>query len=131
MAHRIARPSRRFTWPALLAATLFTACTQWQVQDVPTQQLVTTQHPRSIRVTRPDSSKVVLADPQVVGDTLYGTETGKGAASAYRNGIPLGDIAHVSIRRSDPLATGVLIGVPAAALGAAALIIRSAIGNID
>jgi hypothetical protein len=131
MGQRIALHSRRFTWSALLAGTLLTGCTQWQVQDISPQQLITTEQPHRIRITRPDSSKVILSDPRIVGDTLYGTATDSRAAPAPQQGIPLGDIAHVSIRRGDPLATGVLIAVPAAALIGAALIIRSEIANID
>jgi hypothetical protein len=69
MAHRIAPPhAGRFTRLAL--SGLLAGCTQWQVQSVPPQQLVATRHPGRIRVTRPDSTKVVLTDPVIVGDTL-------------------------------------------------------------
>jgi hypothetical protein len=97
------------------------------------QQLLLTQHPGKIRVTRTDSSKVVLTDPEIVGDTLYGGDTGAESArsSTGRECVALGDVGHISLRRKDPLATGMLIGIPAAALIGAGLIIRSAIANID
>jgi hypothetical protein len=130
MAHRIA-PRHAGGFTRLALSGLLAGCTQWQVQSVPPQQLVATQHPGRIRVTRPDSTKLVLTDPEIVGDTLYGIEAGKGGASAHREGIPLPDVAHVSVRKNDPLATGVLIGVPAAALVGAALIIHAYAASID
>jgi hypothetical protein len=51
--------------------------------------------------------------------------------SARRAGIPLPDVARVSVRKSDPFATGVLIGLPAAALVGAALIIHAYVASID
>jgi hypothetical protein len=131
MAHRIGRRhAGRFT-RLTLSGALLAGCTQWQVQSVSPQQLVTTQHPGRIRVTRPDSTKLVLTDPEIVGDTLYGTEVGTGGMSARRAGIPLPDVARVSVRKSDPFATGVLIGLPAAALVGAALIIHAYVASID
>jgi hypothetical protein len=131
MAHRIgprhAGPSTRLA----LFGILLAGCTQWRVQSVPPQQLVAAQHPGRVRVTRPDGTQVVLSDPEIVDDTLYGIEAGKGRASAHREGIPLHDVAHVSVRKSDPFATGVLIGVPAAALVGAALIIQAYAASID
>ena len=125
-------PARRFGHLVLLSTSL-AACSSWQTQSVSPQQLLVTQHPGKIRVTRTDSSKVVLTDPQIVGDTLYGRDTGTGStkSSAGREGVALGDVGHVSLRRKDPLATGLLIGVPAAALIGAGLIIRNALANID
>ena len=108
---------------------LLVGCTQWQVQDISPQQLVATQHPNRMRVMRRDSTKVVLTDPEIVHDTLFGLEVGQSPASAHRDGIPLHDVAHVSVRKSDPVATGALIGLPVAALVGAALILRSEIIN--
>ena len=131
MARRIARHSAQITRPALLAASLLAACTQWQVQDVPPQQLLATQHPERIRIMRPDSSTVVLSGPEVLGDTLYGTTAGRSVASASREGVPLGDIAHVSVRRTDPVATALLIVVPVGVLVVTGLMIRTAVLNED
>jgi hypothetical protein len=113
--------------------TSLAACSSWQTHGVSPQQLLVTQHPGKIRVTRTDSSKVVLTDPEIVGDTLYGRDTGAGSSTSAtgREGVALGDVGHVSLRRKDPFATGMLIGVPAAALIGAALVIRSALVNID
>jgi hypothetical protein len=127
-----AGPARRLGHLLLLSTSL-AACSSWQAQTVSPQQLLVTQHPGKIRVTRTDSSKVVLTDPEIVGDTLYGRD---GAArstksSAGREGVALANVGHVSLRRKDPFATGMLIGVPAAALIGAGLIIRNALANID
>ena len=120
--------ARRSGWLVLLTTAL-AACTQWQVQNVPPEQLVATRHPARIRVTMSDSSKVVLTNPEIVNDTLYATtaHAGSTSASGSRDGIALADVSHLAIRRTDPIATGVLIAVPAAALVGAAFIIRAAI----
>lgn len=125
-------PARRFGRLVLLTTSL-AACSSWQTQGVSPQQLLVTRHPGTIRVTRTDSSKVVLTDPEIVGDTLYGRDTGAGSMTSAtgREGVALGDVGHVSVRRRDAFATGMLIGVPAAALIGAALIIRSSFANID
>ena len=125
-------PARRFGHFVLLSTSL-AACSSWQTQSVSPQQLLVTQHPGKIRVTRTDSSKVVLTDPQISGDTLYGGRAGAGSitSAAHREGVALGDVGNVAVRRKDAFATGMLIGVPAAALIGAGLIIRSALINID
>ncbi len=125
-------PARRFGRLVVLTTAL-AACSSWQTQGVSPQQLLVTQHPGKIRVTRTDSSKIVLTDPEIVGDTLYGRDTGAGSitSATRREGVALGDVGHVSLRRKDPVATGMLIGVPAAALIGAGLVIRSALASID
>ena len=68
MAHRIGPPHAGRSTRLALFGILLAGCTHWQVQSVPPQQLVATQHPGKVRVTRPDSTKVVLSDPEIVDD---------------------------------------------------------------
>ena len=60
------------------------------------QQLLVTQHPGKIRVTRTDSSKIVLTDPEIVGDTCTDGAPGPGRSCRLtREGVALGDVGHV------------------------------------
>jgi hypothetical protein len=113
------RAAGRFGRLVLLTASL-TACTKWQVQTLSPQQVLATRHPDKIRVTRADSTQVVLTKPQIVGDTLYGMAAGQ-------RGVALADVSRVSIRRGDPLATGSVIGGTAAVLTGVGLIIWASI----
>ena len=117
----------------VLLTTSLMACSRWQVQSVSPEEVLATQHPTRIRITRADSSKVVLSEPQIVSDTLYGMTTKATSTTppTGREGVALGDVTHVSVRRSDPVSTGFLIGVPAAALVGAALVIRAYVAGID
>src|SRR4029078_436 len=84
-------PARRFGHLVLLSTSL-AACSSWQTQSVSPQQLLVTQHPRNIGGTRTDSSRVVLTEPEIVGDTLYGGDTGAEStrSSTGREGVALG-----------------------------------------
>ena len=108
------RSAQRFGRLVLLMASL-TACAKWQVQAASPQQLLAEREPARVRVTRADHTTIILHQPELLGDTLYGiVRDGPGPAEP-RQGVPLSDIAQVAIRRQDPLATGAL------ALGSAAL----------
>lgn len=57
----------------VLAAWSSSACTHWKVQSAFPEQVVSARRPQKVRVTRNDSSRIVLRRPEIVGDTLYGT----------------------------------------------------------
>jgi hypothetical protein len=87
-----------------------TGCTSWQVQPATPKELVATERPHIVRVTRSDDSRVVLNDPLVQGDTLYGAPvTSDSAAAQQRTGVPLSDVKEIAMRRSDPTRTTLLI----------------------
>jgi hypothetical protein len=53
---------------------------------------------------------VVLNDPSVQGDTLYGTGVASDSANALqRTGLPLSDVKEIAVRRSDPTRTTLFI----------------------
>jgi len=110
--------------PIMMAACL-SACTHWQVQSVSPQQVLETRHPQKIRVTRADSTKVVLAEPRIVGDTLYGVgaRSPRAAHQPPGEGIALADVSQVAIRRTDPAATTLLVLGSAAVVGGVALVV--------
>ncbi len=74
------------------------------------------QKPYVVRVVRSDSSRLVLRNPTIQQDSLYGTlEASPGDTVPGRRGIPLADIRTIETRRSDPtktalLGTGILVG---------------------
>jgi hypothetical protein len=92
-------------------ASYLTACTSWQVQRLSPQQVLTTEQPTAMEVMRSDSTRVVLTQPEVSGDSLVGlTKDG-------RLSIPLTDIASVALRKWAPVKTvGMMLGVAALAV---------------
>jgi len=108
------RTAGRLVRLVLLTASL-TACTKWQVQAVSPQQLLAEGQPAQLRITRADQSAIILHHPELVGDTLYGSVRDGAASAEPRQQVAVSDVAQLAIRRTDPLATGLL------ALGSAAL----------
>jgi hypothetical protein len=101
---------RRLRW-SLMTATYVCACTHWQVQSVSPQQVLETRKPQKIRVTRTDRTEVVLSQPTIVSDTLYGISAGspRGTNQPLGEGIALADVSRVAIRRVDPVRTTALV----------------------
>lgn len=58
---------------------------------MPAPQVVAEKQPSRIRVTRLDSTHVVLSNPSVTGDTLVGERNGT------RRAIPLSDVSSVAL----------------------------------
>jgi hypothetical protein len=59
---------------ALLALLLYVpGCARWQVDSRPVPELLAKEHPSELRITRGDSSRVVLYQPALSGDSLSGT----------------------------------------------------------
>ena len=109
---------RRVLSSILLPAYL-SSCTSWQVQPVSPQQVVEEQQPSQVRVTTTGQSEVVLDAPQVSGDNLLGLgdRNVSWAAAAYAVSdtgsaleIPLADISHVAIKKTDATKS-VLLGL--------------------
>lgn len=88
---------------ALLLTIYLPACHEWQVRDVAPAELVDHQHPAAIRVTRMDSSQVTVDQPRVAGDSIVGS------SHDLRVAVAVADISRVAVRRTDALATAVLI----------------------
>jgi hypothetical protein len=94
---------------ALLVATTLNGCTSWRVQPVSPEQLLNDEHPKAVRVQRPDSSRVILDSPRLVGDSLLGTTHGRPA------GVAVADITGIAVRRSNTLKTaGAIVGIAVA-----------------
>jgi hypothetical protein len=88
----------------------------WQTAPSAPAALIAAERPEVVRITRSDSSRLVLWRPIIRQDTLYGSaELAAGDSAQGSRAIPLGDITAVETRRSDPtkttlLGTGILVG---------------------
>lgn len=100
----------------VLLASGAAACTRWEVQRLSPQQVVAEMKPTRMRVTRSDSTRLLVVQPQVVGDSLLGTVP-RGAYS-----MPLSDVAGVAVRKGDAGGTIMLLVVIGAAGVAAGLV---------
>lgn len=101
----------RYTPGAILALLLFTsACASWrQVQVGPTALAA---EPKEVRITHPDGTRLVLYDPRIVNDTLYGT------ISEGKYGIALADVKRMAVpsaSASEGVAGTTFVGVAVAA----------------
>lgn len=99
------------------------ACTAWHVQKgVSPEQLIATKHPNSIRVTRPDSSTIVLHQPRIAaGDSLSGLHNGAPSS------VALSDVTQVAIREFSAGKTiGLVVGISVVAAAIAVVAIASA-----
>jgi hypothetical protein len=92
----------------VLAAWCSSACTHWKVQSAFPEQVVS-RRPQRVRVTRNDSSRIVLRRPEIVGDTLYGVpRDGRAAAESPRPAVALADVREVAVRRVSVVRTTAL-----------------------
>ena len=92
----------------VLAAWTSSACTHWKVQSAFPEQVVS-RRPQRVRVTRNDSSRIVLRRPEMVGDTLYGAPRDRPAvAGRPRPAVALADVSEVAVRRVNVVRTAVL-----------------------
>jgi hypothetical protein len=103
-----------------LFVSLFAACNSWSAQSVSPREFFSGRAPREVRITRADSSKLVVQNPRLHGDSVIG-DTLDSAAKGQT--VPLSEIQAIEIRRNDPTKTtlfvvglGVTAGILAAAL---------------
>ena len=84
----------------LLAGTLSgcigSSLKSWRVQPPPPANLVTEQHPKRIRVSRADNTKIVLRNPSVVGDSLVALD-----GANRRFALPLTQVTQVEVEKTD------------------------------
>jgi hypothetical protein len=103
-------------------AILVAGCTTWRVQWVSPEAVIRRDQPRTIEVTFVDSSRVVLDEPRIVGDSLVG-ENAHGAVES----VALAHVAYVAVRRGDGAGNAglVLLGALAAFVAVAAAVAAS------
>ena len=114
------RPSARTVLILYLSCT---ACTSWRPDSLTPQAVVQSQ-PASLRVTRTDSSQVILNNPQMQGDTIVGVGQHKAQVR-----VPLDSVRLTDTRRGDAgKSVLVLLGLAAAV---AAVIAASVVSGVE
>lgn len=100
-----------------LGLGMTSGCSSWHTVPVTPQQSVADTRPGAVRVRRPDGTRLVIARPQIVGDSL----TGSGGRRPVSVG--LSDVTEIAVRRSSTLKTGGLVlgilALPFALIGGA------------
>ena len=94
------------------------ACTSWHVEkEVSPLQLISTKHPRVVRLTRADGSRLVLDEPRIAaGDSLAGVRHG------VPSSVAVSDVTQVATRRVSAGKTfGLFLGLAVVAVGIAVL----------
>jgi hypothetical protein len=119
--HPLMRGLSTAAYPAILSIVLG-GCATWRPYD---STLSDGQRlPSYLRVTQRDSSQVGLIAPFVRGDTLHGW------TEADSVGVPVAEIARLDRERvSVPRTLGVVVGVPAALLGVAWVVVCGSHGG--
>ena len=111
--------TRRIFSCILLPAYLSSCVTNWEVQRASPEQFIEEEQPSQVRVATTDRSEIILEEPRVSGDTLFGFGERKfsWAGSVYAAAdtgtvleIPLADISHVAVKKTNA-GESILIGV--------------------
>ena len=102
------------------------ACTTWRAQSFPAQAVILDTHPKRIRLTRLDGSRVEITNPRIVGDSIVGTSPDWGR---FANGpaVALDDIRFVETQEMHAANTTLLV----VGLGIAALAVAAAVAQDD
>ena len=107
----LCRPSVR---TVLILYLSFSACTSWR-PDTLTPQAVVQSHPQSLRVTRKNSSSVVVNNPQLQGDTIVGPDPQKAQQRVPLDSVLLTETRHGDAAKSVLAVLGVAVGLVAVA----------------
>jgi|SRR5690349_11006918 hypothetical protein len=94
------------------------ACTSWHVkQGVTPLQLISTEHPRTVRVTRTDGSRILLEEPRIVaGDSLVGVRYG------VQSSVAVSDVTQVATQKFSPgKSIGLVLGLSAVVVAIAVI----------
>ena len=94
------------------------ACTSWHVHEgVTPLQLISTEHPRVVRLTRADGSRMVLDQPRIAaGDSLAGVRYGMPSS------VAVSDVTQVATPRLSAGKTiGLFVGLSVVAVGIAVI----------
>ena len=114
---------RRVVLPLTLLAFL-SACHKWVPLEPPVAQAIAEEEPGTVRVTLADSSRVVLKEPRISGDSLVALD------DTVR--VALDDVQQIEARRANTPATiGLVVGSLAAAYGVLILLFIAAGGGGD
>jgi hypothetical protein len=107
---------RSIACPLLLC--YLAACTSWHVQEgLSPLQLISTKHPKVVRLTHADGSHTVIDDPQIAaGDSVTGIHDRK------QKTVAVSDVTQVATQKVSAVKTvGVFLGLGVVAVGIAAI----------
>lgn len=93
---------------AMVFTTSVSGCMSWHTEGAGPDQVIARDHPKQLRVDRKDSTRVVLSQPHLSGDSLIGLQ------NRLESGVPLSDVSSVAVRKLDVAKT---IGIPLATFG--------------
>ncbi len=100
-----------------LGVGMVSGCASWHTVPVSPRELVADARPGSVRVRQPDGARVVIARPEIVGDSLVDLRGHQPV------GVGLGDVTEIAVRRTSALKTGGLVlgilALPFAIIGGA------------
>jgi len=94
------------------------ACTSWHVEkEASPLQVISTKHPRAVRLTRADGSRMVLDQPRIAaGDSMAGVHNGVTSTVAVL------DVTQVAtLRVSAGKTIGLFLGLAVVAVGTAVI----------
>ena len=95
---------RRIVLPLTLLAFL-SACHKWVQLEPPVAHAIAAEELGTVRVTLTDSSRIVLKEPYVSGDSLMAMEE-------HARGVRLDEVARIEGRRANvPATVGLVIGI--------------------
>jgi len=120
--HREATMARRPIAYLLLLCYL-PACTSWHIErGISPERVIATQRPDTVRVTRLDSSRIVLVQPRIVpGDSVTAIHNG------YRARLALSDITQLETKRWNAVATvGGAVGISVVTVAIALVALKGA-----
>ena len=90
--------------PMVAAIAMVAGCASWHHVDLAADRLVQEQKPEAVRVTRLDSSRVVLRAPQVIGDSLVGNiqtpDGGKQRTSVFVDSVKSIEVHKINAGRT-------------------------------
>ena len=103
----------------VLLSWLLEGCTSWKVAQVSPVAFVDSARPAVVRLTLPDSTRVVLRNPVVRGDSIEGQDmqAGSDSESAALAAVAGADVRQLEIRHEDAgkeVALGLGVAVAAA-----------------
>ena len=110
---------RGCTATLLLLVLQGTACQAWHAEDVTPQEVLATDQPTHLRVTRTDGKQFVLQHPVLRGDTLEGVSQLGGYGTPLPLRIALTDVRQVATRGFSSDRTVVLVIALGAVVGGA------------
>ena len=102
------------------------ACTTWRAQSFPAQAVILDERPTRIRLTRLDGSRVEVANPRIVGDSVVGISLDWGRL-AGGPAVALNDIRLVETQQIHATNTKLVVvglGIAALAVAVVAVVAR-------